>query len=214
MDHTTALEDRIAHAEDWLGRARQQIRDGNLERGALTLLLAEAELHRAREVGFAGAAGSYAEPRRGSWRPLVAVTALAATVLAVGFLVLGQRGVWVEAHGAVPPLLLRLQDGTGEMLRAVTVPEPLVERTVVERTVIRRVPVYRPASASRTTRAALPATEAVPAAPRMAPAAAPLHAPTAPVQPAPAQVQSLLSDADLIELVLAAERSLRRSANQ
>lgn len=213
MDHTTALVDRIAHAEDWLGRARQQIRNGHPERGALTLLLAEAELHRAREVGFAGTPGSCAGPRQETWRPLVAVAATVVAALAVGFLVFSRPGVWAEAHNAVPPLL-RLQDGAGEMLRAVTVPEPLVERTVVERTVIRRVPVYESASASRPTRAALPDTEAVLAAPRAAPAAAPVHAPTAPAQPVPAQVQSLLSDADVIELVLAAERSLRRSANQ
>lgn len=213
MDHTTALADRITHAEDWLGRARQQIQDGHPERGALTLLLAEAELHRAREVGFAGTAGPCAGPRQESWRPLVAVVAAAVAALAVGFLVFSRPGVWAEAHGAVPPLL-RLQDGAGEMLRAVTAPEPLVERTVVERTVIQRVPVYRPVSASLPTRAALPATEAVPAAPRMMPAAAPVHPPAAPAQPVPAQVQSLLSDADVIELVLAAERSLRRSANQ
>lgn len=213
MENATTLADRIAHAEDWLGRARQHIRDGQPERGALTLLLAEAELQRARQVGFTGTAGPGNGARRGSWGPLLALAALAAATLATGLLVFSQPGVRVEAHGAVPPVL-RLHAGAGEMLRAVTVPGPPVERTtVVERTVIRRVPVYQPAFAVRPSDAAVAAAGATPAVPRTAPAAIPSPAPAAPAAApsSPAQVRSLLSDADVIELVLAAERSLRRS---
>jgi hypothetical protein len=213
MEKATTLADRIAHAEGWLGRASQQIRDGQPERGALALLLAEAELHRARQVGFAGTAGARTGARQGSWGPLLAVAALATAALVTGLLAFSQPGVVVEAHGAVLPVL-RLQAGDGEMLWAVTVPEPPVQRTtVVERTVIRRVPAYHPVPAVRPSGVAVSAAGAAPTPPRTAPAAVPSPAPAAPAAaPAsPAQARSLLSDADVIELVLAAERSLRRS---
>lgn len=211
-DHKTALTERIAFAEGWLVRARRQVQDGDQTRGVLTLMLAEAEVHRARELG-----AITADP--GASRPAVArgaMVALAAAAALIGATV----GVWRPAgpaaardsaarDGIRPPIVV-LAGGTGSMLRMVQAREAPVERTVV-RSVILRVtasPSQAPASlaALPTPAAPVPVTHLAPPRPESRPVAAPLEA--APSAPA------LLSEADLIDLVLAAERSLRRSANQ
>lgn len=209
--HKTALTERIAFAEGWLARARRQVQDGDQARGVLTLMLAEAEVHRARELNAVTA-----DP--GASRPAVArgaIVALAAAAALIGATV----GVWRPAgpaaardsaarDGIRPPIVV-LAGGTGSMLRMVQAPEAPVERTVV-RSVILRVTAsssQAPASlAALPTPAAVPVTHPAPPRPESRPVAAPPEA--APSAPA------LLSEADLIDLVLATERSLRRSANQ
>jgi hypothetical protein len=217
----TGLTERITFAEDWLDRARQQIEDGDLNRGTLTLILAEAEVHRAREVTMTAPVSTV--PARGRVHVhaagmVIGALALAAAVVVASAAVL-QFKTPVQARDLAPVSIVRLSAGTGEMLSIVVAPEPVVERTV-EKRIILRVPVPV-AVAVRDDRPIAPVlSEASPAAPlavtpRVAASAvvpvAPASITAAPVvAPAPA----LLNEADVIDLVLAAERSLRRSAKQ
>lgn len=217
-EHRTSLTDRIRFAEGWLDRARRQIRDGQVVHGALTMMLAEAELHRARDVGLplVGVARvSSASRPRASWLAAGVLAAAAAVLVAVSVTVSFQAPV--TADDSAPPIVT-LVGGTGEMFRIITVPGPVVERTVVRPQIIRlTAPRPRPAvpPMSVSTPPALHVASAVRPSERPA-----LQAPPAPpaapavAAPAPAAPLLLLSDADVIELVLAAERSLRRSANQ
>jgi hypothetical protein len=214
----TTLNDRIAYAEDWLDQARRRIQDGQMTRGTLALLLAEAELHRAREAGAPACARPAAGRPWAAWTALGAI-ALAAVVLAVSLVSHHPLVMAPDSDRAALPIV-RLSAGTGEMLRLVTALEPVVERTVVQSRVIHvRVPV--------------PVQPVVPAAPAAPPVVAPKPvaagpavaapartvAPPAPVQPAaavpaPTVAPSLLTDAEVIDMVLAAERSLRKAGNQ
>src|SRR5688572_28655366 len=74
----------IGFAERWLARARAECTRGHVVRGALTLLLAEAEVHHAREAVTpdAPAADMVARTPRCN-RSLVAATALMIGVVAV-----------------------------------------------------------------------------------------------------------------------------------
>lgn len=218
-ERRTTLTDRIRFAEGWLDRARRQIRDGQVAHGTLAMILAEAELHRAREgnLSLTGAARMPAAPRaRTWWAASGALAAAAAALVAVVATMPFQAPV--TADDGAPPIVT-LAGGTGEMFRIITVPGPVVERTVVRSQIIRL-------AAPRPRRAAPPASVSTPPAVHVAPAAppskrstplappAPPAAPAVVAAPVPTATLSLLSDADVIELVLAAERSLRRSANQ
>jgi hypothetical protein len=217
-DRGTTLTERITFAEDWLDRARLQIENGRVERGALTLLLAEAELQRARETGLPAPAGSRL-PRSGAWTAWVAFGALAvaAAILAFTFAVASPLEP-VDAH--VPALeIVQLSPATGDMLRIVTVPGPVVERTVVQSKIV-RVAVPVPAAAPVRQQAApslasppqsVPSRRVAAPSARVAPV---VPAPQVAVPPAPAVTTAVLSDAEVIEMVLAAERSLRRTGNQ
>lgn len=215
-ERRTNLTDRISFAEGWLDRARRQIRDGQVAHGTLTMMLAEAELHRAREgdLPLTGAARMPSAPRpRALWAAAGVLAAAAAALVAVIVTVPFQAPVTTD--DAAPPIVT-LAGGTGEMFRIITVPGPVVERTVVRSQII-----HLAAPLSR--RAVPPASVSTQPAVHVAPAAPPSERPTSQAPPAapdvaaapvPAAKLSLLSDADVIELVLAAERSLRRSANQ
>jgi hypothetical protein len=213
-DRRTTLTDRISFAEGWLERARRQIRDGQVAHGTLTMILAEAELHRAREAGVpTGATRMPVAPRARAWWAAGVSAAAAAALVA---LILTAPFPAPGIADSAAPSIVTLAGGTGEMFRIITVPGPVVERTVVRPQVIRlAAPLPRPAVP--------PAKVSAPQAVRSSPAAPPPdrsapHTPPAPpaavAAPAPAATLSLLSDADVIDLVLAAERSLRRSANQ
>ncbi len=224
-DDRTALTERIAYAESWLDRARRHIEDGDIDRGTLTLILAEAEVHRAREAGLSVSAPT--APARGARRLRRAGVAIG--VLAAAFvLVAASVGALkdkapTEARDVTPVSVVRLSAGAGDMLRMVVVPEPVAARTVertIERRVILRVPVPVETMA-RDDRSARPVL-ALPqgAAPQ---SAAPQVAVSTTVPPAPgpapafapaAPAPVVLNEAEVIDLVLAAERSLRRSAKQ
>ncbi|MGQ0568928.1 MAG: hypothetical protein ACT4P5_05245 [Armatimonadota bacterium] len=223
-DRKTALTDRITFAEDWLDRARRQIQEGHLDHGALTMILAEAELHRAREVGLPVATISSARLVRPRWSSRGAAAALIVTAVVAAVSVATSRPrATVEAHD-VAMRILTLPGATGERLRMVTAAAPIVERTI-ERTVVRRmivrVPVpavideVRQAPPASIAPAAAPMGAVVsPSSPAPAVPAPAVEAAPAPAAPAPAPTPALLSEADVIDLVLAAERSLRRSAKQ
>lgn len=229
-DDRTVLTERIAYAESWLNRARQHIEDGDIDRGTLTLILAEAEVHRAREAGVSVSPPS--TPTRSPRRlrgagAAIAVLATASVLAAASVAALRDKAP-VEARDVAPAPVVRLSASAGDMLRMVVAPEPVAERTVermIERTIERRVilrvpaPVEIPARDDRPARPVLTAPQgAAPQAPAPQVAvsttvsAAPAPAPA--VAPAAAPAPAVLNEADVIDLVLAAERSLRRSAKQ
>ncbi|MDR7485868.1 MAG: hypothetical protein QN187_11115 [Armatimonadota bacterium] len=216
-DGRTTLHERIAFAEGWLDRARQQLEDGRVAHGALTLMLAEAELRRAREARLpALLAAARRRPRTSRGRSYAALgVGLAVAMLGAMALTAMRTPPVADAHDG--PIILRLSDASGQMLRMVTIPSPAPEPLVVERRVIRSVVVRVPVGeATRDTPPARPT--AAPAVSPAAPPAAVLPPPSGPVPPSVTPVTppapTLLSEADVIDLVLAAERSLRRSANQ
>jgi hypothetical protein len=215
----TTLTERISFAEDWLGRARLQIESGRADRGALALLFAEAELHRAREAGLAVPEAS-SGPRTGRLTAWAAFGALGAAAAVLAFTVAVARPLAsVDAHAPAQDVI-RLSAATGDMLRIVTALEPAVERTVIQSRIVHvpvaapAVPVRRPAALSPTgaLQPATPPRVVAPAAPaRVAPAP---QVAAVPAPPAPPVTPVVLSDAEVIEMVLAAERSLRRTGSQ
>jgi hypothetical protein len=223
---TITLTERIVFAEDWLDRARRQLQQGEVAGGALAMLLAEAELCRARETGLRVPT---VPPQTGarSWRSWAGFAALACGGILLAFVLAAVSPP--QPGGLAQPVApaLRLAPGTGELLRMVTVPEPAIERTIVRSRVI-RIPVPPPAPGPRgatpASAASAPATPASAAAPplpeRRSPPVAPAPAPQAasaviPVLATPpAPAAAVLSEAEVIDMVLAAERSLRRAGNQ
>ncbi|MBM3470579.1 MAG: hypothetical protein FJX73_07290 [Armatimonadetes bacterium] len=200
------LTERISFAENWLARARQQVEDGHRERGLLTLVLAAAEVRLAREAG--GPAARLRPDRRAlsGWIAAGMTVLSAATLI---FLVVPRTAGPTDVHSGQAPPVVFLSGGTGAMLDLVTVPPPAAEKTVT-RTIIVRVPVTITKGAAPQ---AAPATAPSRPAARHVPAGPPLPSPaTAVTAGSTAPPPALLSEADMIELVLAAERSLRRSA--
>jgi hypothetical protein len=217
-ERTPDLREHIAYAEDWLARARRQVDQGEHARGVLTLLLAEAEVQRARERAMASATPDPAARRRP--HPVLAA-AVAVVFLGAGLTALWQRPAAPIADAAAGPPVVVFDTTSGSMLHMVQASAEPIERTVVRPVVVRVLVPHAPTAEAVRSPAAVAALRLVPA-PVAAPAPAPASA-RPPVSPAPAVTQAspaalppvvLLSEADLIELVLAAERSLRRTGGQ
>ena len=81
MSDPDGVVHHIQHAEEWLRWARSDHRRGDLRAVVLRLLLAEAEIRHAREVGVHLVAAPH--PHHRSRRRLAAVGAAVALVLAV-----------------------------------------------------------------------------------------------------------------------------------
>ncbi|MBI3998388.1 MAG: hypothetical protein HY355_05090 [Armatimonadetes bacterium] len=214
-DRSIDLTERIAFAEGWLARARRQVQDGHHARSLLTLMLAEAEMHRARELATVVPPSSLS---RHPWVQM-ALTVSAAVVLVGLVLVAWRPGLSadpVAADRSGPPIVV-LPGASGSMLRMVQAAEAPAEAPVVVKSVIVRVAVPVAAPQLRLDISAPPPPPVVPAAapaqrhdaPSASASAAPASAAAAPA--AAAATPPLLSEADLIDLVLAAERSLRRA---
>lgn len=216
-DQRRDLTRRITFAEDWLSRAKRQVEYGEQARGVLSLLLAEAEVHRARDLGTGHVDTMPGRPGRklGTFAVLASAVAVAAAI-----------GLWqpfgpfawgtASAGEVSPHPIVTLSAGTGSMLRMVQAPQPSLERIVTVPVVV-QVMVPLPASpltmertAERHPGASAPvrSTAAQPA-PRRAEASAATAPP-----PTVSENSTLLSEAELIDLVLATERSLRRTTNQ
>lgn len=184
----------IGFAERWLIRARQECTEGNLVRGLLTLLLAEAEVQHAREVSLPSQAAVL--PRPSAVAMIVGATGLVVVLLLAltGFpskdeLVTGTSGA---------PLVIRFEQSVGSTLAlvpAVISSSPETQPTWLSQA---RHPAPSEASPGVGERASMVAARrATPAEPGVPPL------PKAP------GTSRLVSDEDLIDLVLAAERSLR-----
>ena len=206
---------RIGFAERWLQRAREDCLNGDVARGLLTLVLADAEVRRVLQLAVA--------PARRSRPPLIPVVAVvagfviaAAVAVPLGVLALGAAPT--ESIGLVPGLVLR--QGTGALLEPLETTGPgEPTRTVEVQTMpvpVQRGPVRRSAGSSSpapSQQAAMPVVPVRQAVPSSAPVASP--PPTAPapvpaVAPAPAP-PAALSGVDLLDLVIVADRTLRRS---
>jgi hypothetical protein len=225
-DSRSALTERIAFAEEWLDRAKRHLADGNVTHGSLHVILAEAELQRAREVSVPpGTIAGLARWRAAWWVP--ASRALMGAVVVAGFAATLLWQVSVIHEGAPAPdaswPVVELSGRTGEMLRLVTAPEQPPEPTIVERTIERTIVkpmIVRVTTPARVVLipAAAPRVPAPPAArPEVPPAGSPSQQPASSAAPQSVAAESspaapVLSDADVIDLVLAAERSLRQPA--
>ncbi len=214
-----AVVTRIGFAERWLDRAKRQVTNGNLTRGVLTLVLADAEVHHALEV--AGARPRHTSTRRVSG-PLVALTVV--VVVAAAVIAATQRPTPIQASVDPVPTLIKLNAPVGAWLNLVPTPRlgpgststPAISRTPTV-LAVRSSPVPR---VVRVAAQPAPAPRLLSGPPTIAPSsAAPMAAtmpailPGVPVPPAvtpPAAITSPgLSAGDLIDLVLAAERALR-----
>jgi hypothetical protein len=215
---------RISFAERWLQRAREECLDGDVGRGLLTLVMADAEVRRLLQLAVPPA------PRaRASMRPAVVVAAgvLIAGLAALQLGVLALRAP-VESAGLAPGLTLRA--GTGALLEPLQVQQPA--KVIAPQVPVRasappvtparvRVPGAKPAAPVRAPSppvapARLPSIQPSQPSPVPAPAAAPA-APASPApspEPAASQAEpadSTVSLADLLDLVIVADRTLRRS---
>ena len=216
---------RINFAERWLQRAREECLDGDVGRGLLTLVLADAEVRRLLQLAVPPAP----RPR---WRRLSVVAGIAGLVIAAAvalqFGVPALRAASVDPAALAPSLSLRAD--TGALLLPLEVDRseeamPIVRTapSTVSPQRVRTAPVpARPVLGSVAQRPAAPATITVsapqpavsrvipssPAPETSTPAPAPAAGPT--VTPAPA-ANATLSVADLLDLVIVADRTLRKS---
>ena len=178
----------IGFAERWLARAKQEVTAGQLARSVLTLLLAEAEVHHARERTLPARAAALP-------RPSPAMTILGAMALVVlllaGRSLLLPKGEMVTGFTSAPAVVKFRQPGsTLALVPAVLLPERTVAAPAP------RAPAARPRVDRvwrNTARPSRPAARPQPASPAVT---------------APAALV-LVSDGDLIDLVIAAERALR-----
>lgn len=217
---------RIAFTERWLARARSQVVSGNLPRGILTLVLAGAEVRHALEVAGAGPA----PPRRRL--ALLVPAALGLVVLAALAAVTVARhpGDETALAGGPAPRIVTFSARTGELLNLIPLPvssaaltpasQPPAATTAPVRKAVRSrsrapapaVAALQPAPAVRATGPGQPgAGSATPLAPTPA-AAAPSPAPQRSAAQAGPASGANLTLGDLIDLVLAAERTLRGDA--
>lgn len=209
------LTRRITCAEDWLARARRQVEDGEQARGILTLLIAEAEVHRARDLGtgHADAMPVRTGRRLGTFAALTVAAVVTVIALWHPFGPLAWRTA--SAGEISPHPIVTLSAGTGSMLRLVQAPQPSEPTVTVPVPV--QIMVRVPASPVTVERAAdrQPSAPAPvrPTAAQPAPRLSEVSAAAAPPPTVP-ESSARLSEAELIDLVLATERSLRRTTNQ
>jgi hypothetical protein len=185
---------RIGFAERWLNRARRQCTEGNLARGVLTLVLADAEVHHAL-----AAAGL--PPKANARRVNAAVICLAGVAL-VSAVLLTSR--WSAPSGTAmavsAPPLVRLPSSSGALLEAMDV--------------LTSTPQVAHSSAAAVGASArgslLTPGPALTTTPRLALTGL-LRPPGGPGSSLPVRIgPSHLSTTELIELVLTAERALRQ----
>ncbi len=197
---------RIGFAERWLHRAKRHCGDGDVTRGLLTLVLAKAEMHYALETGgMSLKAGS----RQRMTPALLGVVALSVAVVVAAS--------WLEppappAHSAAATVpIVRLVTPVGTWLDFVQAPvlstSPLPALVSGAQAVGPRLVVRHGSSALRPSPdQAAPGQALVDADAASVPVTA-----TAVVGPAPSAPPVLLSAVDLIDLTLAADRTLRRA---
>lgn len=125
MPDVDGILHHIRHAEEWLRWARGDCRRGDLRSAVLRLLLAEAEIRHAREVG-PSIGGLPVSARRGSRLLLAMMGAAAALAIAVvGYAVssapLGHPDVPGARTAEAPQGIVQLD--TGRFLRVVLAPQ-------------------------------------------------------------------------------------------
>ncbi|MDQ7827602.1 MAG: hypothetical protein QN122_08485 [Armatimonadota bacterium] len=194
----------IGFAERWLARARQECAQGNVPRSLLTLLLAEAEVHRARLLPREAVATAPAATPRA---PLMTA---AVALVAAGALLLAQGRVAQPASEPPPaPLILTLGHQVGRVLALVALSDDAGTAQAAAPSGVRVAPAVpapvrltRPPAVVTTQRTARPARNPVGTA-------SPSVRPRARDGGSTEASRPVLTEGDLIDLVLAAERSLR-----
>ncbi|MBI2246791.1 MAG: hypothetical protein HYU65_02465 [Armatimonadetes bacterium] len=206
--HDQQVIKRIGFAERWLDRAKRQYQDGDVPRGLLTLVLASAEMTHAIRL---------AHPAISTRRRWVVPVAAAAAATAIVLLALAGRPLWMPApaSSAPAPIVVTLSNRVGTLLELVEAPPDPSAAPVPQHAspqVTRRSVAGVKRSARDTERLAVFAT--IPVEPvsvrvvqKQVPSPAPAAGPVIP--PAGTIVDYSLSDEELIDLVLAAERILR-----
>ena len=206
---------RIGFAERWLQRAREECLEGDVARGLLTLVLADAEVRRVLRLAVPPAPRS-----RSRLGPALVVGAglIITAVFALQLVVLAIGAASVESAGLAPGLMLR--PGTGALLApldAIGPQEPARD--------LGAPATPAPAPPAAAGRAAAPQRARLSSPPSLHQAAAPIVLVTAPApapappSPGPAPVPAAstpappaaLSGVDLLDLVIVADRTLRRS---
>ncbi len=202
---------RIGFAERWLERAKRQVATGNLPRGVLTLVLADAEVHHAIEVAGTTPSAQRRETVIASAVVTVAVIAIVAS-LAVGRPLPG--GVTSDAPA---PQVVALSPRVGAMLALIPAPAAasIIPSTaavhpaagsVPARTSLPARPLRSPLKSAVRPQAAVPVVTPVPVA-MSSPSTTLVTLPA--VAASPQANGAALSTGELIDLVLAAERTLR-----
>ncbi|MDR7401493.1 MAG: hypothetical protein QN155_04635 [Armatimonadota bacterium] len=189
---------RIGFAQRWLERARRYYSEGNPARSVLTLALADAEVRRALEV--AGLA-----PRRAARGPALALAVLAVAALAA-VVWIGQAEISGSSQVHAGPPVLRLPETSGSVLASLVLAAPAEIPA----------PAQAPLSSPARPRRSAPPAAAAPAAPapaRPSPPSPPPPTPQTPPEPPAvreAPARPALSLDELVELILTADRTLRR----
>lgn len=217
---------RIGFAEQWLNRAKRQCAEGNLARGWLTLVLADAEMRHALRA---------ADPAMRPPRPRAVPALLAGAVVVAAVVVVAARWPGDQTGLSVSPAppIVRLAAPGGPLLELAVPPSATADASVAKAVVpppaasrprhagIRRAP-QAAASGSGGSTVAISASPALPPSPAAAPAtvvAQLTHSPQSVTSqtaapPVASRSPLELSAGDLIDLVLAAERTLRGDANR
>lgn len=206
---------RIGFAERWLHRARAQCEDGNVTAGLLTMALADAELRyaleasgrRMRATGRRRPAPERAGRSRLPWLlPIVAAGAIIVWMIR-------PMPAPVGAGPTSGPPVVRLPSDVGALLATVTVASGQSAPAATARFIAPR-PV-RPGRTGRPVRLVERAPVPVSVQPAVSSTAA-TTAVTGPTTTSPVSVHTstvpsapVISDVDLIEMVLAADRTLR-----
>ena len=215
---------RIGFTEQWLDRAKHQCAEGNLARSWLTLVLADAEMHHALQA---------AAPTTRSHSPRTVAAAMIAIAAVAGAVIIATTqwpgGPTVLTVEPAPPIV-RLSAPVGQLLEIAAPTSPAKATALAQAASLGRRTATRSGpqtAASRTGRSA--ATAAVPAVSTPSPAPAPVIMVQAPTSlassPPSASSQTAsppavswpapeISAGELIDLVLAAERTLRSDANR
>lgn len=224
MEQDQRIVTRIGFTEQWLDRAKQQCVEGNLARGWLTLVLADAEMHHALQ---AAAPTMRPHSRRTVAAAVVAIAVVAGAVISAATQWPGGPAVLTVEPG---PPIVRLSAPVGQLLEVAAPTNPAQAAAPAQAASSSRRTATRSAphtAASRTGRSA--ATVTVPVASTPSPAPAPAIAVQAPTSlatsphiasspvagpPAVSRPASEISAGELIDLVLAAERTLRSDADR
>jgi len=102
----------IRHAERWLSRARSDCGRGEARRAVLRLLLAEAEIRRAREAGAGDDACSSVRPGGSPWAVLGAAVATGVIIVAYAL-----TGPFATSRIATAPRVVPVAQSPGSIVR-------------------------------------------------------------------------------------------------
>ncbi len=193
---------RIGFVERWLHRARRHCVDGNVTRGLLTLVLAEAEMQYALEAGGV--------TTKGGQRSVAVPTVLTVAALAAAVAVVAS---WLPATPPTPSAIpsspiVKFATPVGTLLDLIQAPAATAPTPVAAVAPIIQRGSARPAVQQVHFRVA-PEVVSAPVTRAATAAAVVVSPPPLVVQVFQAPSAPVISEVDLIDLAIAAERTLR-----